>query len=79
MLKSQLFGYSGPHKGFIAKQSPFHCAHPRQVRAVTPDGDVYTCHRALYNFDNCILPRHPLAPPQRQSLVAGRLFRGLRS
>lgn len=54
-LKSGLFGYAGPQKGFVEKQSPFHCAHPGQVRAVTPDGDVYTCHRALYNFDNCIV------------------------
>lgn len=55
MLKTQLFGYNGPQQGFIEKQSPFHCAHPNQVRAVTPEGDVYTCHRALYNFDNCIV------------------------
>lgn len=55
MLKSQLFGYTGSQKGFVEKQSPFHCAHPSTVRAITPDGDVYTCHRALYNFDNCII------------------------
>lgn len=55
MLKSQLFGYTGPQKGFVESQSPFHCAHPGQVRAITPEGAVYTCHRALYNFDNCIV------------------------
>lgn len=55
MLKSSMFGYQGPQKGFVEKQNLFHCAHPRQARAITPDGDVYTCHRAIYNFDNCII------------------------
>ena len=55
LLKTQFFGYMGPKRGFEAPQNPFHCAHPGQARAVTPDGDVYTCHRAIYNFDTCII------------------------
>ena len=55
LFKTQFFGYMGPKRGFEAPQNPFHCAHPGQARAVTPDGDVYTCHRAIYNFDTCII------------------------
>ena len=55
LFKTQMFGYGGPQKGFTEFKSPFHCGHPHQVRAVTPDGDVYTCHRAVYNFDNCMI------------------------
>ena len=54
-LKSKIFGYNTRNKKFIQKTSPFRCGGGRTLCAITPLGDIYTCHRAAYNSTDCIL------------------------